>query len=100
MILKAFSENIHQYPTKIPPTILLSRWLKGILEKTPENHVENIIHTELTVLKSNNGLYAITAKTKGGQKLLDSLHNYISSLENQDYSRWLFETNANEFDIE
>lgn len=100
MILKAFSENIHQYASKIPPTILLSRWLKDILDKTPENHVEKIIHTELTVLKSNNGLYAITAKTKGGQKLLTSLHNYINSLENQDYSRWLFETKANEFETE
>ncbi|MGD9579982.1 MAG: hypothetical protein AB7V50_01290 [Vampirovibrionia bacterium] len=100
MILKAFSDNIRQYPISIPPTILLSRWLRSILSKTPENHVENIIHNELTILNSTKGLYAIVGKNKNGQKLLDNLYKYVQSLENQSLSRWLHETKANEFDTE
>lgn len=98
MILKAFAKNIHEYAAKIPPVIILTRWLKDILVKEPENNVEKIIHTELTLLQQESGMYAVVGTTPNGQKLLENLYNLALSFENQDYSRWIHNLKANSFE--
>ena len=48
MIIKAFSEYIKTFNSEIPTLILLTKWLKEILSKSPESNMERIIHNEKT----------------------------------------------------
>ena len=97
MILQAFAKNMQGYVAKIPPIIILSRWLKDILVKEPANNVEKIIHTELTLLEGDNGIYAVIGKTPSGQKLLENLYNFVGCVENHNFSTWLHNKNTNTF---
>lgn len=97
MILHAFANSIRKYAVEIPPVILLSRWLKDILKKEPNNNVEKIIHAELTLLENDDGMYAVVGTTPNGQKLLENLYNFTDSVENLRFSRWLHQTKANGF---
>lgn len=97
MILQAFAKTIHKFAANVPPMILLNRWLRDILKRSPKNNVEKIIHTELIMISDDTGMYAIVGKTANGQKLLENLYKFVGSLENHDYSRWLHNLKANEF---
>ena len=97
MILQAFAKNMQGYVAKIPPIIILSRWLKDILKREPVNNVEKIIHTELTLLENDNRLYAVVGKTPSGQKLLENLYKFIGCIENHNFSTWLHNKNSNIF---
>jgi hypothetical protein len=97
MILQEFAKEIRKYAADIPPSIILTRWLKDILEKKPENNVERIIHTELTIIHNEEGDYTIVGSDLSGQKLLETLYRYVLSYENQKFSRWLHEKNPRDF---
>lgn len=97
MILDAFAKSYHKFAADIPPIILLNRWLKDILKNVPETNVEKIIHTELSLIEGDNGLYAIMGKDPRGQKLLKNLYSLVESLERQEFSRWLHEKNTEDF---
>jgi len=98
MILKEFAKELKKYAAEVPPSIILTRWLKDILVRKPETNTEKIIHAELTLLEDNENNYAIVGTRLSGQKLLETLYRYIQSLENQDYSRWLHHLQANDFE--
>jgi hypothetical protein len=97
MILQEFSKILRSYPAHIPATVILTRWLKEILLKKPENNVEKIIHAELTLIQNEDGAYAIVGTRKSGQKLLENLHKYINSYENHNFSRWLHRLKPTDF---
>lgn len=97
MILEAFSEYLRGFNTDIPPVKLLSRWLKDILSKPPSNNIENIIHTELALLETQNGIYLIIGKDKSGKILIESLYNFALSYEQQNFNRWLHNVKASDF---
>lgn len=97
MIIKAFAKYLQSYKEDIPCVILLSSWVKSILEKEPENNVERIIHAEISVSKNNVGMFILTGKGKSGRVLLESLYNFALSFEQQKFSRWIHHTNASDF---
>lgn len=97
MILKAFSKQLQSYSADVPPTIVLARWLREILLRKPQNNVEKIIHTELTLLQDINGIYSVVGTNKNGQRLLDILCRFAESYDNQTFSRWLHEKQATDF---
>ena len=98
MIINAFSQHLKEYAADIPATIILSRWLKDILEKSPGNNIEKIIHTELTLLKGETGIYAVVGTSMSGQKLLENLNKFILSYENNNFARWVHNINPTDFD--
>lgn len=97
MILEAFSEHLRGFNTDIPPVKLLSRWLKDILSKPPSNTIENIIHTEIALLETQNGTYLLIGKAKSGKTLIESLYNFALSYEQQNFNRWLHNIKASDF---
>lgn len=100
MILKAFSEYLHSYTNDIPSHIILCRWLKDILNKIPQTNVERVIHYELTLIQSEEGIFAILGSSMSGQKLLENLYKYTQSYDNQTFSRWIHELKPNDFNQE
>ncbi|MCQ2957340.1 MAG: hypothetical protein MJ180_00390 [Candidatus Gastranaerophilales bacterium] len=96
MIIKAFAEALQTDGNK-EPCVFLQSWLKKILLKEPENHVENVIHTEffLQTTQDNNTIVASNSKT--GKALLQSLYNFCLSYENFLFARWLHKKKVNDF---
>ncbi len=97
MIIKAFAKFLQSYKEDIPCIILLSKWVKTILEKEPENNVERIIHAEIAISKNNLGMFILTGKGKSGRILLESLYSFALSFEQQKFSRWIHHRNASDF---
>ena len=97
MIIKAFSDHLKQFNTDIPPTILLSRWLKDHLTKKPEDRISNIIHEELVFIKDKRGFFMIVGKSNSGAVLLESLYNFALSYEQQNFTRWIHNLKASDF---
>lgn len=98
MIIKAFAEELNKQDKKPSPLIFLDKWLKEILAKKPENHVENIIHTELSVTKITDNSSLITTNSESGEVLLNALYQFCLSYENFLFARWLHEKNASNLD--
>ncbi len=97
MILQEFSKELRKYAAYIPPSIILTRWLRDILTKKPTNNVERVIHHELTLLENDEGDYTIVGTSLSGQRLLESLYKYIESYENQHFCRWLHQVKPEDF---
>jgi len=97
MIIKAFSEHLKQFERTIPPVIILSRWLKDILEHVPENNVEKIIHTEICYLRNKIGIFILVGKSETGRNLLESLYNFALSFEQHNFSKWVHDVKASDF---
>lgn len=97
MIIKAFAKYLQSFEGEIPSVILLSNWIKNILEKEPQNNVERVIHAEITIAKNNLGMFILTGKGKSGKILLESLYSFALSFEQQKFTRWVHHINANDF---
>lgn len=97
MIIKAFAKFLQSYEEDIPCVILLSNWVKNILEKEPKNNVERIIHAEISLSKNNLGMFILAGKGKSGRILLESLYSFALSFEQQKFTRWIHHTNASDF---
>lgn len=97
MIIKAFAKFMQSYKEDIPGVILLSNWVKTILEKEPENNVERVIHAEISLSKNNLGMFILAGKGKSGRILLESLYSFALSFEQQKFTRWIHRTNASDF---
>jgi len=98
VIIKAFADALNSEGNK-EPCIFLQTWIKRILAKKPENHVENVIHTEFFLQKTNNDTTIVAANSKTGRQLLQSLYNFCLSYENFLFARWLHKKSVNDFKI-
>lgn len=97
MIIKAFSEYIKTFNSEIPTLILLTKWLKEILSKNPENNVERIIHNEIGIIKNKRGVFLLIGKTKSGKVLIEALNEFTLSYDQHKFSRWIHKTKASDF---
>ncbi len=97
MIIKAFSEYIKNFNAEIPSLILLTKWLREILNKEPKNNIERIINKEIGILKNNSGVFLIIGKGKSGKILLQSLHEYALSYDQHKFSKWIHNIKASDF---
>jgi hypothetical protein len=97
MIIKAFSEYIKTFNSEIPSLLLLTRWLREILSKNPENNVEKIIHNEIGILKNNRGVFLLIGKTKSGKVLIEALHEFALSYDQHKFSKWIHKIKASDF---
>jgi len=97
MIISAFSTYLQSFKEEIPSVILLSKWVKEILKKEPQNNVERVIHHEINCCENKIGMFILTGKGKSGKILIESLYNFALSYEAQKFARWVHDTNANDF---
>lgn len=97
MIIKAFATFLQSYQEDIPSVVLLTNWVKTILEKKPENNIERIIHAEIALAKNNMGMFILTGKGKSGRTLIESLYSFALSFEQQKFNRWIHHTKASDF---
>lgn len=97
MIIQAFATYLQSFEEDIPSVILLSKWVQNILEKTPENNVERVIHHEINYSKNKIGMFMMTGKGESGKILIESLYNFALSYEGQKFSRWVHDKNASDF---
>ncbi len=96
MIIKAFADALHA-EGNAEPCAFLQVWLKNILSKEPENHVEKVIHTEFFLQKTKSNDIIVASDSKTGQQLLQSLYNFCLSYENFLFARWLHKKSVNDF---
>lgn len=97
MIIKAFSEYLKNDRSEEQPVVLLHVWLKEILSKEPSNNIETVIHTEIDIFTDSNGLISFKGKSKSGEILLKSLHNFALSFDQYKFSKWLHNIKASDF---
>lgn len=76
---------------------LLSRWVKGVLEKKPKDNVEKIIHQEIALATNDLGDFLLVAKSPSGQTLTSALYNYALSFEQHVLRQWLEDKKPNDF---
>jgi len=98
MIIQAFADYLQSFEEDIPSVVLLSKWVKNILEKEPENNVERVIHHEINYSKNKIGMFMMTGKGKSGQILIESLYNFALSYEQHKFARWIHDKNATDFE--
>lgn len=97
MIIQAFADYLQSFGEDIPCVVLLSKWIKNILEKEPTNNIERVIHHEINYSKNKIGMFMMTGKGKSGQILIESLYNFALSYEGQTFARWIHDKNASDF---
>jgi len=97
MILKAFSDYLKEFKSDVPTVILLSRWLKDKLLKLPEDNIERIIHSEVSLFMNKNGGFLLVGNDKSGRILIESLYNFALSYEQQNFNRWIHNKKASDF---
>ncbi len=98
MIIKAFSDYLREFKSDIPAVVLLSRWLKEKLSREPESNIDMVIHTEIVYLRNKTGLFMFVGRSNTGRILLESLYNFALSYEQQNFSRWLHNLKASDFE--
>ena len=76
MIIQAFATYLQSFEENIPSVVLLSNWIKGILEKEPTNNIERVIHHEINYSKNKIGMFMMTGKGESGKRLIESLYNF------------------------
>ncbi len=96
MILKAFAQELNSQKN-VEPCTFLQKWLKKILLKKPQNHVENVIHTEFFLQKTSDDTTIVASNSTTGQNLMQSLYNFCLSYENFLFARWLHKKTVNDF---
>ena len=96
MIIKAFADALH-LEKNVEPCAFLQIWLKKILSKTPQNHVENVIHTEFFLQKISDDTTIVASESKSGKNLMQSLYNFCLSYENFLFARWLHKKSVKDF---
>ena len=100
MIIQAFATYLQSIEEDIPSVVLLSKWIKNILEKEATNNIERIIHHEINYSKNKIGMFMMTGKGKSGKILIESLYNFALSYDGQKFARWIHDKNASDFNVE
>lgn len=99
MILEAFSSHLKaNHKQGHPPERVLMEWLTGILllPPAPNDQIGKIIHTELALIETN-GHQVFEGKSDTGCELLKSLTQYCRSYDHWQFSRWVHEIRASDF---
>ncbi len=97
MIIEAFSDHIKNFNADIPAIIVLSKWLREKLTKEPQDNVEKVLQTEISIMKNKRGIFLMIAKSESGKKLLESLYEYALSYDGHKFSRWVHKVKASDF---
>ena len=101
MILTEFSKYLQSREQEIIEkkscTSLLGAWVKSILEKTPQNNIEKIIHSEIALAKNEIGDYLLVAKSQSGRTLTNALYNFALSYEQHVLKQWLEDKKPSDF---
>lgn len=102
MILKEFavylqSHNEDLTSNKTTATKLLCEWIKLVINKTPKNHADKIVHREIMFAQNQTGDFFIVGKSESGRVLVNALYNYALSYEHYVMSRWLQDKNPHDF---
>ncbi len=104
MILAEFAKFLQKREKEIvenKSTIkLLTIWIKDILSKKPENNVEKIIHTEISLGENKAGDFVLIAKSQSGRVLTNALYNFALSYEQHVLNKWLQNKKATDFNQE
>lgn len=99
MILKAFSEELRlsRNHDRTPEQVLFDWLLKILLmPPAPSDVIGKIVHTEIALIDCN-GYPAFEGKTNTGCQLLESLFSFCRSYDHWQFSRWLHERQASDF---
>lgn len=111
MILEAFAKYLHSANPDLPATTILARWLWERLSIPPESAVDRVLHCEIAIaahkkggkeaLRFENGekgpAYVFQGLSDSGRKLLNALHQYALSYEQQKWARWVHNVKASDF---
>jgi len=97
MIIKAFSDYLKEFKSDIPAVIILSRWMKDKLSKSPENNIERILHNEISLFINKTGGFLLVGNGESGRILIESLYNFALSYEQQNFTRWIHNKKASDF---
>jgi len=99
LILCAFSEQLRLDRNRgRAPERVLFEWLTGILlmPPAPDDHVSKVIHAEIALLDCD-GHPAFEGKSKTGSQLLSSLYQFCRSFDHWQFTRWVHEVSASDF---
>ena len=101
MIIAQFAKFLQRHDKEIvkkkSTCSLLCAWIMAILEKHPKTNVEKIIHTEIACAKNSQGEFFLIARSKSGQKLMNSLYNFALSYEQHLMRKWLSDKQPRDF---
>ena len=97
MIIKEFSKYVQNFNADIPAVILLSRWMRERISKTPKNNVDRVLHKEVALLRNKRGFFLMFGRSDSGRKLLESLYEYALSYDNYKFSKWVHKLKASDF---
>ena len=94
MILQEFSKYLQTYEeditlNKTSATRVLCDWICKVVHKNPKNHIDKIIHQEITFAQNGSGDFLIVGNSPSGRVLVKALYNYALSYENFLMSRRL-----------
>ncbi len=99
MILEAFSQSLLAADNRgrVPEHVLFE-WLSRILlmPPAPDDMVGRVIHAEIRMIDCN-GYPAFEGKSATGDTLLCSLYQYCRSFDHWQFTRWLHERSATDF---
>jgi|SRR3989339_135247 len=97
MIIKAFSEYLKDFEDGIAANTLLLGWLRYKLTKKPENQVDIVINEEIALVSDEECNVTFIGRSKTGKALLESLHIFADSYEQQKFTRWVHGLKASDF---
>jgi hypothetical protein len=111
VILEAFAKYLHTADPELPAATVLARWLWERLSQPPETAVDQVLHCEIAIAIGKRGgkeilrfegtgsgrAYVFNGQSDSGRKLLNSLHQYALSYEQQKWSRWVHKVKASDF---
>lgn len=101
MILEAFSETLRTYNGQTcSPERVLFDWLTDhlTLPPAPNDMIGRVLHTEIEMIDCN-GFPAFEGRSHTGRILLESLYKYCRSYDHWQFTRWLHERQASDFEV-
>jgi hypothetical protein len=99
LILHAFSTYLQQPQNRgRTPEKVLFEWLMRTLlvPPAPDDMVARVVHAEIALIDCE-GHFAFEAKSNTGRELLKSLTQYCRSFDHWQFTRWVHEVQASDF---
>lgn len=102
MILREFSKYLQNkndeiISGKVTTTKLLCEWIKFVINKTPKNNVDKIVHKEIMLAQNNSEDFFIVGKSESGRTLVNALYNFALSYEHYIMQKWLENKKPSDF---
>jgi hypothetical protein len=104
LILEAFAQHLRnrthsgRYQTAQKPEKILYEWLVSILSQppAPDDPVSRVVHTEIALTRWS-GHFSLEGKSDTGQRLLYSLTQFCRSYDHWQFTRWVHQVRASDF---